>query len=152
MKPELLIKKYDRQFYDNVERYLRNNGYVNIGMGGYRTAFMNNTGPWHSVIKIPRSQDGFDHNIREAYVYRKYRIKPDKHGVMYAPCRLLSNGCLLMSFVNYVSSEYLPSWAYDIDGYQVGKFKDRFVAYDSGCDISHADKISALEWADVEGK
>jgi len=124
-------------------------------MGGYRKVFHgpHNANSRHirCVIKVPKEQDGLEHNIREAYAYRKYRNRPDILGIFYAPCRLLANGCLLMSYVTYVPYTELPSWCRYIDGYQAGKFKDRFVAFDGGCDIPDQDRMEALEWAGVEG-
>ena len=121
-------------------------------MGSYRKTFADTYTPQRSVIKVPREQDGFEHNIREAYAYRQYRNRSDIVGIIYAPCRLLSNGCLLMSFVSHVPYDMLPNWAGYIDASQVGKFKGRFVAYDSGCDIQDNDRREALEWAGVEGR
>lgn len=112
--------------------------------------FVDHMMPQHSVIKVPRDQNGLEHNIREAYVYRKYRNQPDRHKIVYAPCRLLTSGCLLMSFVSTVSRTELPSWASFIDGEQVGKLKDRFVAYDGGLDIPDEDRAEALHWAGAD--
>ncbi len=152
MKPELLIKRYDKAFFTSVEWYLEDNGYYEVGMGYYRKTFADTYTPQRSVIKVPREKDGFEHNIREAYAYRQYRNRADQHGIVYAPCRLLSNGCLLMSFVSHVPYDMLPAWSHWVDASQVGKFKDRFVAYDSGCDIPDNDRLEALEWAGVIGR
>jgi hypothetical protein len=77
-------------------------------------------------------------NKMEARAYKKYRNGPTDTGIYLAPCRLLSNGCLMMMSVekiNYYDQDR-PSWADMIDSRQVGKYKDRVVAYDYALDLT----------------
>lgn len=137
---KLLVKEYDSDYYSKVGRSLLERGFTCLGSGSFRTTY----GRGKIVIKVPRHWDGFDDNIGEAYAWRKYRNQPSKEGIVFAPCRLLPNGCLMMVLVD-VEPDYqaLPRWASMLDGAQAGYYKGRVVAYDSGCDLG-TDKSEAL--------
>ena len=89
---------------------------------------------------------GLVDNIAEAYAYNKYRKSPDVNGIVYAPCRLLRNGCLMMVYVEYSHEPDMPKWIGYIDGCQCGRFNGRAVVYDSGTDL-HRERADALRWA-----
>lgn len=135
--------------YDGFGDFLKSEGWESLGWGASRHGFKRNK----SVIKVPRTHRdwlqgilyGIKDNILEAYSYRKYRNEPDELGIVYAPCRLLSNYCLMMPYVERVYNNDIPNWAWHLDGQQVGTFKDRVVAYDSSYDIR--DELhEALSW------
>lgn len=136
----LILKEFDRSFYYKVEEELEKKGFKNVGCGSFRTTFQRGK----IVVKVPRHWDGFDDNIGEAHAYRKYRNNPKpEDGIVFAPCRLLPNGCLMMVYVEYVDHEELPDWGQKLDGSQAGEYKGRIVAFDSGCDLGF-DKGEAL--------
>lgn len=137
----LQVREYDSILYHNIGKNLLTRGFTCLGSGSFRTTY----GRGKIVIKVPRHWDGFDDNIGEAYAWRKYRNNPkEEDGIVFAPCRLLPNGCLMMVMVD-VEPDYqaLPKWASMLDGSQAGYYKGRVVAYDSGCDLG-LDKNEAL--------
>lgn len=140
----LLVKQYDNVIHSAIQKHLENTGWEYIGCGSFRTAFRRK----NAVIKVPHNQEGFEDNLAEAYAYRKYRSNPGLYGIVFAPCRLLPSGCLLMPYIARANYMQLPNWAQRIDGAQAGKYKDRFVAYDSGFDIKQENK-EAFQWAKV---
>jgi hypothetical protein len=146
----LRVKKYEWSFYEAIAYSLVEQGFESVGTGSYRETFAKSMGRQKSVIKVPCSGEGLNHNVREAFVYRKYRNRGDSRGVVYAPCRLLPSGCLLMTWVDTTWSSATAPWAYLIDGYQVGFIRGRVVAFDSGCDILPDDYDDADKWAGLE--
>ncbi len=138
----LICKEFSYDIHPVIGKYLQENGWTYIGVGSFRQAFRRKD----TVIKVPRNHEGFEDNITEAYAYRKYRNNPGKHGIIYAPCRLLPSGCLMMPFVQRESWEKLPDWAQGIDGGQAGYHKGRLVGYDTGYDSKHENK-DAFQWA-----
>ena len=139
---------YDRELYTGFRDYLLAKGFSFIGEGGFRNAYQRGK----IVVKIPKSRCGFEDNIGEAYAYHKHRKEPCERGYYYAPCRLLSNGCLVMVYVEQTKwiQETIPKWARYIDGRQCGYYNGRVVAYDSGCDTSHL-WAEAKQWAGLGG-
>ena len=137
---------YDRKLYDAFEKYLVAKGFRYIGSGCFRNAFQRGK----VVVKIPRSLCGLEDNIGEAYAYNRFRKEPDARGRYYAPCRLLCNGCLMMVYVEPGTwdRETRPEWVRYVDSYQCGYFRNRVVAYDSGCDIGHL-WSDAKAWAGI---
>jgi hypothetical protein len=103
------------------------------------------------VIKLPINELGERHNIFEAFAYWKFRKTPTKRGALFAPCRLLNNGCLMMVYVNpYRGTADLPEWANLIDGRQVSRYRGRWVAYDFAIDIGRATELESSYWADIQ--
>lgn len=106
------------------EKQLLLRGWKYLGSGCQRRVLQRG----NVVIKIPYTKLGLESNKKEYHIY-KSSIERN-----YAPCRLLSNNCLLMRFVNPLSMEdpNLPSWAFELnDGPQVGEDKNgRIMAYD----------------------
>ena len=147
--PKLNQPFYDRDLYDGFEKYLESKGFKYIGSGCFRNAFQRGK----VVVKIPRSYCGFEDNIGEAYAYNEYRKRPVARGTYYAPCRLLSNGCLMMVYVEQGKWKIgnKPDWVKRIDSYQCGLFNGRVVAYDSGCDIGHL-LTQAKRWAGLDNQ
>jgi hypothetical protein len=87
------------------------------------------------VIKVPCRDQGYSDNHNEARISRKYGRGPDLDGILYARCRLLANGWLVMERldVEYIPPEVRPRWADFVDCAQVGRTRDgRIVAYDFG--------------------
>ena len=84
------------------------------------------------VLKIPQNRTGFDANEREARYYKMFGRKPDSRGIVYARCKLLSNGWLVMGKVQPLEwSHEMPAWSIHVDCRQVGRARDgEIVAYD----------------------
>jgi hypothetical protein len=149
MSPNLLQKHYDVGFYERYRMELSEKGFVRLGQGASRTAYIRGK----IVIKTPHNQGGYVDNIMEAYAYRTWRNKADNRGRIFAPCRLLPNGCLMMVHVKRMDRLDMPDWTHSIDGAQCGKYKDRFVVYDSGYDLYYTDDVRerSIDWAGVSG-
>lgn len=99
--------------------------------GGFRSV-------WHRkriVIKIPQNVSGLIDNAIEAKGYSVYKNEPTKDGIVMAPCRLLSNGCLMMAKVDTGHASNVE-WSARVDNGQVGKYKNRYVAYDYALNLS----------------
>ena len=144
--PRLTRTQYDYDYYRQYEDVLVKASFSHLGVGAYRRAYRRN----NIVVKIPQSHLGMLDNIYEAYAYRKYRLQPGFNGEVYAPCRLLSNACVMMVFTKHITLPGdLPEWSKWIDGQQVGMFNGRVVVYDSACDIGTDDQRAALKWAGV---
>ncbi|CAB4196677.1 hypothetical protein UFOVP1290_197 [uncultured Caudovirales phage] len=131
-------ENYDQEFEDNFAKfvsYLESKGFYYIGAGSFRHVYCRN----NVVIKIPRNFNGGVDNMMEAKAYKKYKNGPTNLGLYLAPCRLLTNGCLMMMKVNtfMIDGEY-PDWAnYDtVDSRQVGKYRNRIVAFDFALNLS----------------
>ena len=129
--------------YDEFKNYLEVLGFDQIGCGGFRLVY----GRKKIVVKIPRYRDGIIDNRVEAAAWRKYKSRPTDMGVNLAPCRILSNNCLMMVAVNPLSywAENMPKWAALIDNSQVGAYKGRIVAYDFALDINERIQLET-EW------
>ena len=140
----LLVKEYNHVIHAAVRVYLSSTGWMHIGSGSFRAAYRKK----NTVIKVPRNTEGFQDNLTEAYAYRKYRNNPDGDGIIFAPCRLLRNGCLMMPFVTRAEYDQMPTWAQFLDGAQAGLYKNRIVGYDTGYDIKH-ERQEAFQWAKV---
>lgn len=112
------------------EKDLIKNGWKYVGAGRHRRVIRRG----NVVIKIPYQFDGMDANRDEYFLY-KHQLNKSKN-VYYAPCRLLSNGCLMMRFLKTKISNkqyyLLPFWATNmLDGAQVGYDKSgKLMAYD----------------------
>ncbi len=125
--------------YMPFRQYIAEKGFSFIEAGSFRSTYIRKG----AVIKVPRNKDGEVDNKVEAAAWRKYKNQPTDQGIYLAPCRLLSNGCLLMMTVD-LSQDYekdengcsvFPEWIYDIEGYQVGMYHSKLVAYDYALDI-----------------
>jgi hypothetical protein len=146
----LIVKQYNDQAYSvykDFEETLRSKKFHHLGEGSYRRGWQRK----NVVIKVPKCEVGYCDNILEAYAYRKYRKGPDYNDVVYAPCRLLPNGALLMTFVEFVEYKQLPVWCGYIDGMQCGNYHGRIVAYDAASDIIGKDRSDAMKWGHVMG-
>ena len=142
--PNLINKVYDRISFEDYEQTIKDNGAIFLGEGASRKGYKYKK----SVIKIPHNEWGFQDNIIEAYAYNLYGRKPDENGYIFAPCKLLNNGCLLMVLVDRRPYKELPSWANYIDGGQCGIYNGRWVVYDSACDIRPL-RFESTKWANV---
>ena|SRR5208282_1153937 len=129
-------------FYD-FEVQLKDIGFKYVDQGSFRRTFVRNK----IVVKVPHNKDGIIDNRVEATAWRKYRDKPTSRGLKLAPCRLLSNGCLLMVKLNLGGKGRYPKWVYDChtDGRQLGLYKRRYVLYDYACEIPERHKWEK-EW------
>jgi hypothetical protein len=131
--------KFDKSIFEKIEYYLTEsrNNFIYLGAGSFRRVFRRG----NIVIKVPKNQDGLYDNMIEAYAWKKLRDKPSEHGIVCTPCRLLSNGCLMMVFIDTSDwmlgggEENKPAWSIRIDGRQVGKYKNRWVAFDYALDL-----------------
>ncbi len=143
----LVQKHFDKIFYEKAQKDLLKRGFKEIGNGSSRVGFRRG----NIVVKVPYNSGGYRDNIMEAYAYRLYRKNPDSQSRVYAPCRLLPNGCLLMVFVERLERLEMPGWTHIIDGAQCGKYKDRIVCYDSAYNLYYDGdmRANALEWAGV---
>lgn len=119
-------------FYKPFVEGIRSSGFRRLNHGCFRTAFRRK----NFVIKVPRNVDGVVDNMIEARAYKHFGNNPTSLGIYLAPCKLLTNNCLLMPFVAHLGSEDpLPEWAHLVDGSQVGMLHGRIVAYDYALDL-----------------
>ena len=83
------------------------------------------------VLKLALNDYGLSDNCIEHSRYRRYW---QSDLVQYAPCRILSNGALLMWYVEPLKTPTeCPDWADYVDCRQVGRAHDgRIYAYDYG--------------------
>lgn len=144
MTPTLVQKQFDVIYFKEYQSSLLKRNFEKLGNGASRYGYKRG----NIVIKVPYNHGGFVDNIMEAYVYRQHRNSPDQYGRFFAPCRLLSNACLMMVFIERKSWGDLPDWAQGMDGGQAGEYKGRLVSYDSAFDITNQ-RMSALEWASL---
>lgn len=123
---------FAKEEYVAFEKAIVARGFDYIDSGAYRHTYQRGK----VVIKIPRNYGGIDDNAIEARAWRYYRSNPTERGIKLAPCRLLSNGCLMMVAVNTnVSNNDLPVWSDYLDGSQVGYHHKEVVAYDYALDV-----------------
>lgn len=119
--------------YDDFINYLLDIGFEEIDSGSFRMAL----GRGKVVIKVPTSDEGLIDNMVEARGWKVYKSRATRHHhIRLAPCRLLTNGCLMMMKVDSVDhSKTLPLWVSRVEGEQVGLYKGRVVAYDYALDL-----------------
>ena len=126
---------YNPRVYTGLASFevkLDEEGFEYLGAGGTRKVYRRGD----IVIKIPINSSGIYDNEREASAYKYYKNHETPDGFYLAPCRLLSNGCLMMKRVELIDNyEELPSWADYIDCQQVGRYHARYVAYDYANDV-----------------
>jgi hypothetical protein len=127
-----------RHYYPDLltwEYNLVSNGWKFCGEGRHRRVIRRG----NVIIKIPHKLSGMKANKQEASLYKGHFNQPNKEtGVYYAPCRLLSNGCLMMRHVNVLDDldpcqkHIMPKWAINMeDGPQVGYSKShKLMAFD----------------------
>lgn len=129
--------------YHATVDYLKAKGFCWVGSGMFRSVYKRKG----VVVKVPFNNDGYVDNRTEAAAWRKYHNEPTTLGVYVAPCRLLSNGCLMMVTVdsNKIDWNDLPPWANLIDCNQVGMYKGRMVAYDFALDVMEREEWEK-EW------
>jgi hypothetical protein len=142
--PNLIHKSYKSSNYIEYKEELYRRGFRRLGEGSFREVYRRK----NVVVKIPHNDSGFDDNIVEAFAYLRYRKGADSNLFVFAPCRLLPNGCLLMVYVEPLFYPNKPLWANYIDGGQVGTYNGRIVAYDSANELSEL-RLWALHWAGV---
>lgn len=119
--------------YAPFEAHLDKLGFEYLSFGSFRSTYIRN----RVVIKVPRNQDGIVDNIMEALAWKKYKSKPTDLGIHLAPCRLLPNNCLMMAAVDTeMDYDDKPAWAQLIDCKQVGRYRDKVVAFDFALDIT----------------
>jgi hypothetical protein len=122
--------------YQGFRSYLIERGFEKVGWGSFRATYQRGK----IVIKVPRNSDGMVDNMVEARAWHKYKNSPTKDGVFLAPCRLLENGCLMMvavdvQFFNHSDDAGAPDWMKQIEGWQIGLYRGKMVAYDFALDI-----------------
>lgn len=144
-----LVPPYDYDTLRTFEECMEANGFHYLNSGSFRDAYARKG----VVVKVPSNTEGLRHNIFEAYIYRKFRKTPTSKGALFAPCRLLGNGCLMMVTVEfYPEGKPKPEWSDWIDHEQVGFYNGRWVAYDFGIDIGEDLEVEASNWADIQGQ
>jgi hypothetical protein len=113
--------------YDRFIEKLVKSGFMYVGSGSFRTAYVRNK----IVIKVPANKDGIIDNRFEAAAWKIYRKKRGE-AIRLAPCRLLPNGCLMMVYASYdILKDKKPAWLKDVyDGGQGGKYRGKWVVYD----------------------
>lgn len=122
-----------RSFYLPFVEELFFAGFKTVDKGSFRQVYRRNK----MVVKVPLKADGVVDNQMEARAYKHYGNKPTSLGIHLAPCRLLTNGCLLMPFVTIVEYRVgMPEWVEMVEGDQVGLYKGRLVAYDYALDLT----------------
>jgi len=136
---DFLYTSYDMTTATSLER-----GFSFCGRGQSRMVYRRK----NVVIKFPRGFSGLEDNICEAYAYHKYRKQSNYNGEFFAPCKLLSNGCLMMNFVSKMDFKDMPRWTFYIDSSQCGMFNGRVVAYDGAHSLIYL-KDDALRWAGI---
>lgn len=113
--------------YESFKKHLESRGFTKVDNGSFRVVYRRN----RVVIKVPRNGDGEIDNLVEARGWQKYKSEPTDDGIPLAPCRLLPNGCLMMVEVKMVIvDESKHKWVNKIEGWQVGEYRGRMVAYD----------------------
>lgn len=119
--------------YEDFKKYLKTKGFSKVANGSFRVVYRRK----NVVVKVPRNVDGEIDNMVEARAWQKYKSKPTDDNIPLAPCRLLPNGCLMMVSIDLVSLAYSrPDWVSKIEGWQVGKYRGRLVAYDYALSIN----------------
>lgn len=141
---EAMRNDKETEDYNYSDIFTRNKGFCYLNKGGFRVVYRRK----NVVIKFPMDFFGLEDNICEAYAYHKYRKGSNHNGEFFAPCKLLSDGCLLMNFVNKMEYKDMPRWTFYIDSSQCGMFNGRVVAYDSGDSLGYL-KEDALWWAGI---
>lgn len=125
-------------YYYEFTKYLKSKGFEYYGQGDFREVYIRK----NAVIKVPYNYDGIVDCLTEARAYKLYGNNPTVEGYVLAPCRLLPNGCLMMTRVEPIFDyDNFPSWAEEIDNEQVGFFKERIVCYDYAINIG-----ARFEW------
>ena len=145
-----------RDLYRPFSKEIENMGYEYRSNGCFRNVYHRKG----YVIKIPKSTDGVVDNIMEARAYSLYKNAPTSRGIYLAPCKLLPNLSLLMVFVRAIRDCEYPSWAEEVEGEQIGFYKNRPVAFDYALDLAERyawEQESVLksiyydnEWKDVK--
>lgn len=119
----------------NESRKIYNNSFVikgslgsdwkYVGSGRHRTVYKRG----NVVLKIPQSLNALEDNIIEREIFINSRGNK-----IFAPCRLLSNGCLMMRALEdlYGSRKLHPHWAMAlVDGPQIGRDQNgKIMIYD----------------------
>lgn len=115
-------------FSFEIAEQLTSNNWKYIGSGRHRKVYKKGD----VVLKIPVNLDGVEANVMERKLYLSRR----KEGI-FAPCRLLSNGCLMMVALSNTLDccdydKNYPSWVQELnDGPQIGIDRNgRLLAYD----------------------
>ena len=122
-----------RSRYYAFEAHLEKIGFEYLSCGSFRATYIRN----QVVIKVPQNHDGVVDNVMEALAWKKYKSKATRLGSDLAPCRLLTNHCLMMVAVEQdIDHDDKPFWSSHIDQKQVGSYKGRVVAYDFALDIT----------------
>lgn len=144
MRKEMTEREKYRAHFKTFIRKIESAGFEIIGNGGFRDTYQRKG----VVIKIPRNRDGEIDNIVESTAWHKYKSSVTSLGIYLAPCRILHNGCLMMATVKLLPNfESCPKWVKGMhDGWQVGTYKDRIVAYDYALEIAER-----TEWEDEWG-
>jgi hypothetical protein len=124
--------------FQKFQEYLESVGFQCLDSGDSRIAYQRG----NVVIKVPRNTSGIVDNDVESCVWHLYKNSPTPEGFYLAPCRLLKNGALMMVAVDTEDKSDPPAWAENIDGCQVGLYKQRHVAYDYALDVNVPDELA----------
>ncbi len=127
----------DSAFADAALEVMTHPGAVYLGRGTSRTCWRIG----NLVFKIPNSPKQLGCNQNERVCWTEARGTEARKRL--APCWLTRDGILVMRVVEIPGSGHAadntrerhpecPGWAHHIDSCQVGKYKDRWVAYDYG--------------------
>lgn len=125
------------EFYKEFVAHIKKAGFTYVNSGSFRSVFERGD----VVIKVPNTTDGFNDNQAEHKAYHTYFNGPTRDGIRMAPCRILPNGALMMKRLKWGKPYAVPRWANQLDGKQVGPYKERVVSYDFGPDLSER-----VEW------
>lgn len=133
-----------------LQEALETKGFTFVGHGKDRFTFLSPNRRY--VLKFPRWDSGLWANEREAKLWKETLGRPDLNGIVYAPCRLLKDGILIMWAVTSAYGETygcsvarkagldysgngddLPNWVSSVDCSQVGILHNgKLAAYDYG--------------------
>jgi hypothetical protein len=133
-----LFDFYNKRYFEDLSykeyaEKLEQRSFKWEGSGAFRHTYVRG----NVVIKVPKNDHGVSDNRTEAYAYRKFKANETERGLYLAPCRLLSNDCLMMVRVQIDDEtfKYAPQWVSYIEGSQAGVYKGRWVAYDYAYDV-----------------
>lgn len=122
----------EQEYYTKFTRELLWKGFLYSGSGSFRRGYERK----NLIVKVPITRDGILDNYMEAKAWRKYKNNPTSLGILLAPCRLLSNYCLIMPRLERTyDTGNLPSWVDSVDREQVGFRNGRVMAFDYAIDL-----------------
>lgn len=117
-------------------------GFEYVSRGSFRAGYRRH----NIIIKVPINGDGLIDNIVEAVAWRKYKNRPTNRHIYLAPCRLLSNHCLMMARVEIGFDRGAPAWAKNLIDAQYGNYRNKkneqqIVTYDYAFEVTERFEI-----------